>query len=53
MKMMSWLTMWIIVATAGVTFYIMSSQSHHRFDPRQDKPNECRLCGRRRDAHPS
>lgn len=50
---MKWPTMWIIVAIIGFGFYVATSSSRHRFDPRQDKPSECRLCGRRKDKHPA
>lgn len=50
---MDWLTMWVVVAAIGLLFYGATSMSRHRFDPRADKPNECRLCGRKRDKHPA
>lgn len=45
--------MWVLITAIGVCFYAMTSMSRHRFDPRADKPSECRLCGRRRDKHPA
>lgn len=39
------------IASLGVLCLALSAPSTHVFQPRPDKPSECRLCGRREHAH--
>ena len=39
------------VASTGLLCLALSAPSTHTFQPRDDKPGECRLCGRREHAH--
>ncbi len=38
-------------ASIGLLCMALSAPSTHTFQPRPDKPGECRLCGRREIAH--